>query len=162
MSPSFSGVPVQISTNRNIRLVFGSVIHFFLEAMRHRKAKEWEKRLKAVFDIIDIELEEQYADRFDRHPARPAHGSTSSREMDGLFNVGASYSAGFGSRFGPGYVVDIRLSTLQRIPKDVKLELRDKVLAMLVESLPTAFPGKILHVDKERRHLRIHGDLSLD
>lgn len=128
--------------------------------MRHRKAKEWEKRLKTVFDKIDIELEQQYGDRFDRHPARPAHGSTSSREMDGLFNVGASYSAGFGSKLGPGYVVDIRLSTLQRIPKDLKLELRDKVQAMLIEALPDAFPGKELHVDTERSHLRIHGDLS--
>lgn len=130
--------------------------------MRHRKAKDWEKRLKAVFDKIDIELEQQYADRFELHPARPAHGNTSSREMDGLFNVGASYSAGFGSRLGPGYVVDIRLSTLQRIPKALKLELRGKVQAMLIEALPSAFPGKQLHVDLERRHLRIHGDLSLN
>jgi len=81
--------------------------------------------------------------------------------MDGLFNVGASYSAGFGSRFGPGYVVDTRLSTLQRVPKKLKLELRDQVQAMLIEKLPAAFPGKHLHVDKERSHLRIHGDLSL-
>jgi hypothetical protein len=130
--------------------------------MRHRRAKDWEKRLKAVFDEIDVELEGEYGGRFERHPARAAHGSTSSREMDGLFNIGAAYSAGFGSRFGPGYVVDIRLSTLQRIPKELKLELRDKVQAMLVEKLPAAFPGKRLHADKERRHLRIHGDLGLD
>ncbi len=129
--------------------------------MRHPKAKEWEKRLKAVFDEIDIALEQQYGDCFGRHPARPAHGTTSSREMDGLFNVGSSYSAGFGSKLGPGYVVDIRLSTLQRIPKKLKLELRDKVQSMLIEKLPAAFPGKELHVEKERQHLRIHGDLSL-
>jgi hypothetical protein len=130
--------------------------------MRHRKAKEWEKRLKAVFDEIDIELEIAYGDRYALHPARPEHGATSSREMDGLFNVGASYSAGFGSRFGPGYVVDIRLSTLQRIPKDLKLKLRDLVQTLLIDKLPAAFPGKELQVDKERNHLRIHGDLSLD
>lgn len=130
--------------------------------MRHRKAKEWERKLKAVFDEIDVMLEEKYAGRFDLHPARSEHGSTSSREMDGLFNVGASYSAGFGSKLGPGYVVEIRLSTLQRIPSDLKLELRDQVQAMLVEKLPAAFPGKQLHVDPERNHLRIHGDLSLD
>ena len=130
--------------------------------MRHRKAKEWEQRLKTVFDEIDIGLEAAYGDRFDLHPSRPEHGTTSSREMDGLFNVGASYSAGFGSRFGPGYVVDIRLSTLQRIPRDLKLELRERVQAMLIEKLPAIFPGKALHVDKERNHLRIHGDLSLD
>ena len=130
--------------------------------MRHRKAKEWEKRLKTVFDEIDVKLEAAYGERFDLHPARPEHGATSSREMDGLFNVGASYSAGFGSRFGAGYVVDIRLSTLEHIPKNLKLELRDRVQAMLIEMLTHAFPGKELHVDQERRHLRIHGDLSLD
>lgn len=130
--------------------------------MRHKKAREWEKRLKAVFDQIDIELEKEYGDRFDLHPARPEHGATSSREMDGLFNVGASYSAGFGSRFGPGYVVDIRLATLQHIPRELERELRDRVQAMLVEKLPAAFPGKELHVVKERNHLRIHGDLSLN
>ncbi len=130
--------------------------------MRHRKAKEWEQRLKSVFDKIDVELEAAYGNRFDLHPARAPEGTTSNPEMDGLFNVGASYSAGFGSRFGPGYVVDIRLSTLQRIPKKLKLELRDQVQTMLVEKLPAVFPGKELHIDQERSHLRIHGDLGLD
>ena len=130
--------------------------------MRHRKAKEWEKKLKSVFDEIDHALEEQYGKRFSLHPARPETGSTSNPEMDGLFNVGASYSAGFGSAFGPGYVVDIRLSTLQRIPGELAAELRDTVEAMLAEKLPAAFPGKSLRVDKEGQHLRIHGDLSLD
>jgi hypothetical protein len=130
--------------------------------MRHRKAKAWEKKLQTVFDEIDVELETSYADRFDLHPSRPEHGATSSREMDGLFNVGASYSAGFGSKFGAGYVVEIRLSTLEGVPRELKLELRDRVQAMLVEKLPAAFPGKELRVDHEKDHLRIHGDLSLD
>lgn len=130
--------------------------------MRHRKAKEWEQRLKTVFDEIDLELETAYGNRLALHPARSPKGATANPEADGLFNVGASYSAGFGSTLGPGYVVDIRLSTLQRIPKELKLELRDRVQSLLVEKLPAAFPGKQLHVDKEHNHLRIHGDLSLD
>ena len=130
--------------------------------MRHIKAKAWELRLKAVFDKIDAKLEDEYADRFEPHPSRPARGRTSNPEMDGLFNVGASYSAGFGSRLGAGYVVDIRISTLQRVTKDLKLELRDKVEATLSEELPKVFPGKNLLVNKERKHLRITGDLSLD
>lgn len=130
--------------------------------MRHHRAKAWEKRLKNLFDEIDLELEDRYGDRFSLHPARAEKGTTSNPEMDGLFNVGASYSAGFGSRFGPGYVVDIRVSTLQRVPKALKMELRDAVESMLAAKLPSAFPGKALHVDKERNHLRIHGDLSLD
>ena len=130
--------------------------------MRHRKAKAWEQRLKSVFDEIDAVLESDYGGMFTRHPARAPDGGTSNPEMDGLFNVGASFSAGFGSRFGPGYVVDIKLSTLEHIPGKLKSAVRGQVQALLVEKLPDAFPGKELHVDKELGHLRIHGDLSLD
>ena len=135
---------------------------FFLDPMRHRKAKAWEKKLKSVFDEIDAELEKVYGDLFSLHPARSPAESTANPEMDGLFNVGASYSAGFGSRLGPGYVVDIRLSTLERVPKELKEQLRNRVEDLLNQKLPAAFPGKTLRVDKERSHLRIHGDLSLD
>ncbi len=130
--------------------------------MRFFKAQEWEQRLKRVFDEIDVELERLYENRFPLHPSRSPEGATSNPEMDGLFNVGASYSAGFGSRLGPGYVVDIRLSTLQRIPETLKRELRDQVQALLIEKLPVAFPDKKLLVDREQQLLRIHGDLSLD
>ena len=130
--------------------------------MRHQKAIEWEKRLKSVFDEIDIELEKDYGGMLPLHPSRTPKGGTSNPEMDGLFNVGGSYSAGFGSRFGPGYVVDIRFSTLKRVPLKLKTALRSHVQALLIEKLPLAFPGKDLHVDQELGHLRIHGDLSLD
>ena len=136
--------------------------NIFLVRMRHLKAKEWEMRLKTVFDGIDRELERQYAGRFKLHPSRPTLGSTSNPEMDGLFNVGASYSAGFGSKFGPGYVVDIRLSTLQHVPQELRDETREKVLSMLNEKLPLAFPGVELRVDQDGDVLKIHGDLSLD
>lgn len=130
--------------------------------MRDHKAKEWELKLKSVFDEIDHELEDEYGNKYDLHPARAKRGTTSNPESDGLFNVGASYSAGFGSKYGPGYVVEIRLSTLERIGRQPKAEIRDKVQELLREKLPVAFPGKELHVDREFRHLRIHGDLSLD
>ena len=156
--PDFSPSPIRSCSHLpNLPL---KLFLFFI--MRHPKAMEWENRLKTVFDEIDAELEQLYGDQFSLHPARRAEGTTSSPEMDGLFNVGASYSAGFGSKFGPGYVVDIRLSTLDRVPSELKTEIRDKVQAMLFEKLPIAFPGKNLQVDREHKHLRIHGNLSLD
>lgn len=130
--------------------------------MRHQKAKDWEKRLKAVFDEIDIELENDYGGMYPLHPSRVPKGETSNPEMDGLFNVGASYSAGFGSRFGPGYVVEIRIASLAHIPRALKKTIKEQVKALLDEKLPAAFPGKNLQVEREHNHLRIHGDLSLD
>ena len=129
--------------------------------MRSRKVQEWEARLKRVFDEIDRELERRYAGRFPLHPARPAPGRTANPEMDGLFNVGASFSAGFGSRFGPNYVVDIRLSTLEPVPENIREEVREEVRRLLQEKLPAAFPDRELKVDEENGVLHIHGDLSL-
>ena len=40
--------------------------------------------------------------------------------------------------------------------------IEPKFYALLEDKLPAAFPENALRVDKEHRHLRIHGDLSLD
>ena len=149
-------------TNNALRACKENKGSLLLESMRHQKAIEWELKLKSVFDDIDAELEAKYGGRFRLHPARSEEGTTSNPEMDGLFNVGASYSAGFGSRLGAGYVVDIHISTLETIPVPLKTEVRDFVGERLREKLPTAFPGKELFVEKELNHLKIHGDLSLN
>ncbi len=134
----------------------------FKLSMRHQKAKRWERKLKTVFDDIDAILEEEFGDLFPLHPSRPQEGHTANPESDGLFNVGASFSAGFGSSFGPSYVVEIRISTLQQTPMDLKVEIRDRVKNLLQQKLPEAFQGKQLTVAEEDHYLRIHGDLSLD
>lgn len=130
--------------------------------MRHPKAESWEGRLKAVFDLIDERLERKHGHRFSLHPARPTHGSTSSREQDGLFDIGASFSAGFGSMHGPGYVVDVRLVTLSKVPREVRAKVEEEVVEMLREELPRAFPGRHLEVQREDHILKIVGDLRLD
>lgn len=123
---------------------------------------QWEETLKSVFDALDLELENEYRGRYELHPARPEHGVTTNPEADGLFNVGAAFSAGFGSNYGPGYVVEIRLATLRKVPQEVRNEIKAKVFQGLEKRLPAAFPGKELHVSEENGIIRIHGDLSLD
>jgi hypothetical protein len=130
--------------------------------MRSREAMQWEETLKSVFDTLDHELEAEYGARYTLHPSRPARGTTTNPEADGLFNVGAAFSAGFGSKYGPGYVVEIRLSTLRQVPAEIRTEIREKVFQDLEKRLPAAFPGKELHVSEENDVIRIHGDLSLD
>lgn len=129
--------------------------------MRHHKVIEWEKRLQAAFDRVDERLEAKYGARFPRHPARPVHGATARREHDGLFNVGAAFSAGIGSRHGANYVVEVRIMTLSRIPADVRHQIEDEAVGMLREELPDFFPGRDLRVEREGHIYRIVGDLSL-
>ncbi len=130
--------------------------------MRSNEATKWEETLKGVFDEIDRELEAQYSAQWPRHPSRPKHGSTPNPEADGLFNVGAAFSAGFGSKYGPGYTVEIRLSTLKNVPADIRAKIKVQVFQALEKKLPAAFPGKALQVSDENGLIRIHGDLSLD
>ncbi|QHI70221.1 hypothetical protein [Tichowtungia aerotolerans] len=130
--------------------------------MRHNKAMQWEQTLKGVFDEIDRELEAQYDDQWPLHPSRPKEGTTSNPEQDGLFNIGAAFSTGIGSKHGPGYTVEIRISTLKHIPAEVRDQIKNQVFQSLEKKLPSAFPGKKLHVSTDNNLIRIYGDLSLD
>jgi hypothetical protein len=123
---------------------------------------EWEKKLKGVFDEIDRELEAKYDDRWPLHPSRPEEGATANPTQDGLFNVGAAFSAGIGSKYGPGYTVEIRLSTLKNVSADIRAQIKQQVFQSLEKKLPAAFPGKELKVAEENGMIRIYGDLNLD
>ena len=130
--------------------------------MRHRKVMAWEKRLKSVFDEIDREMEDLYGDRWPLHPSRPDEGSTANPEHDGLFNIGAAFSTGIGLKHGPGYTVDIRISTLKNVPEEILDEIEAKVVQSLETKLLAAFPDRELNVSDDHGLIRIHGDLSLD
>ena len=128
----------------------------------HTRLERWEHKLKAVFDEIDAELEaEGRGKKYRRHPARTPAGTTSNREDDGLFDLGAAFSVGIGSRHGPGYVLQARIATLDHVPPDAQKKLEDEVARRLRKKLPEAFPGVRLHVNRDGRVYKIHGDLSL-
>ncbi len=130
-------------------------------SLRHPKAEAWEARLRDVFARIDVELEREFGSRLPLHPVRPRQGTTSHPESDGLFDVGAAFSAGFGSPSGPGYVVDVRIATLKRVPSALRREIEDRVVARLREALPAAFPGRRLEVVRDGDAWKIVGDLGL-
>lgn len=130
-------------------------------SLRHARALAWEEQLKRVFDRVDHALEDKYGHLYPLHPARPKRGDTSNPESDGLFNVGASFSAGYGSEHGPGYIVEVRISTLSRVPPDVEEKIDEEVVSMLREELAKEFPGRTLHVSRDGHIYKIHGDLSL-
>ena len=127
--------------------------------MESKSVAIWERRLKELFDEIDDELEDRYGPLFSIHPARPRRGATSNKEHDGLFNVGASFSAGFGSRLGRGYVIDFDVVTLESIPRLIKEQIEQDVFLLVAEKLPRFFPSSTLRVDRDRSVIKIHGDI---
>ncbi|MBN1267967.1 MAG: hypothetical protein JXB04_00115 [Kiritimatiellae bacterium] len=130
-------------------------------SLRDARVEDFENRLKEVFDRIDHRLEEKYGGQYPLHPARPRHGTTGNPEQDGLFNLGAAFTAGYGSKLGRSYVIDVRMVTLSRIPDEVVEKIEKEVITMLRKELPKAFPGRTLHVARDGHGYRIYGDLSI-
>ena len=123
--------------------------------------ESWEETLKKVFDEIDDVIEERFGSLYHLHPARPKRGSTANKEHDGLFDIGASFSAGYGSARGRGYVVDVGMVTLDRVPDAIRSRVQNEVVVLLREKLPVFFPGRVLDVEKDGNVFKIIGDLSL-
>ncbi|HIE10363.1 MAG TPA: hypothetical protein EYP62_01985 [Kiritimatiellae bacterium] len=130
-------------------------------SIRHPLAEEFEARLKRVFDRIDCDLEKKYGDRLPLHPARLPQGVTANPEQDGLFDIGASFSPGFGTGTGRSYVVDVNLVTLARVPQSLYEEVLSAVQEKLQRGLQEEFPERKLKIIRRGRRLFITGDLQL-
>jgi hypothetical protein len=128
--------------------------------MYQEQVESWEAKLKQLFDEIDDELEQRFGSLYDLHPSRAQRGSTSNKEQDGLFDIGASFSAGFGSKEGRGYVLDVDMITLDKVPSDVQTHIEKVVVEKIREKLPKFFPGRDIDVKKDGRIFKILGDLS--
>ncbi len=129
--------------------------------MAHPHTREFDARLKEVFDQVDDYLEERYGRDYPLHPSRPHRGKTSNKAQDGLFNVGASFTAGYGSQYGRGYAVDVEMVTLAHIPSDVREQVERDAVRKIEELLQEEFPDRKLQVSKDRSTFKIHGDISL-
>lgn len=130
-------------------------------SFRDPRVVSWESRLKGVFDEIDALVEEEYADLFPLRPNRPDSGTTGNPSADGLFDLGAGFSPGYGSEFGKGYIVSIRLATLARVPEKIMDQIESRVIELLKEKLPRAFPNRDLKVELDGHRFKIIGDLSV-
>jgi hypothetical protein len=129
--------------------------------MWHPKTIEFDERMKTLFDEVDHYIEDLYGGRYSLHPARPARGETSNPEMDGLFNIGAIFTPGFGSELGRGYLIDIAMSTLEKVEEGVRREIYEAAAEKVRELLPVYFPERELTVQRDNNHFKIQGDFSL-
>jgi hypothetical protein len=130
--------------------------------MRSRGVETFEERLRELFDRIDDELEDRWGGEYPLHPARPPRGTVRNKEQDGLFNIGASFSAGYGSEHGKGYVIEVRLLTLSNVDDDTREDVRAYSARRVRELLPEYFPDRSLQIVRDGDLFKIVGDLSLD
>ena len=129
--------------------------------MAHPKVKQFEHRLKILFDEIDDYLEDKYGGILSLHPNRPPRGSTASKDQDGLFNIGSQFSAGYHSIHGRGYVVDLKIATLEHVSDDLREQITDEITLIINEKLKAHFPERTLEVRHDLKGLKIVGNLRL-
>jgi len=127
----------------------------------HPRLAAWEKRLHDVLQQVDAMLEEQYGHEWPLHPARPPRGTTANAQYDGLFRVTASFSAGYGSELGRGYVFRTEMATLADVPSEIRERIEASAADDLRILLDEEFPDQRLEVSRDGNVFKIHGDLSL-
>jgi hypothetical protein len=130
-------------------------------SMWHPKMIEFDGRMKKLFDEVDDFIEGLYGGSYSLHPMRPARGETANPEADGLFNIGANFTTGFGSDLGRGYLIDVSMSTLEKVDEDARREIYETVADKVRELLPIYFPERELAVRRDKNHFKIQGDFSL-
>lgn len=130
--------------------------------MYNPEMEKWEAFLRKSFDQIDARLEREYGDLYPLHPNRPAAGQTSSSDRDGLFNIGAAFSAGYGSRYGRGWVVEVDMVTLSRVDAERQEEIENYVARLLREKISERYPEAEIRVERDGAVYKIIGTPELE
>jgi hypothetical protein len=129
--------------------------------MWHPKTIEFDNRLKKLFDEVDAYIEDIYGGSYPLHPRRPARGETANPQADGLFTIGADFTPGYGSQLGRGYLIDVTMSTLEKVDEAARSEIYRASVDKIRELLPRYFPERELSVRQDGNHFKIQGDFSL-
>lgn len=123
--------------------------------------ENWEARLRAAFDRADAFLEQKYAGRFTLKPNRPPHEAGSTRDADGVFDLTVGFTAGFGSKYGEGYVFRVRLATFDHVPPATRTNIETEAIETLTKEIAAEFPGRDLRIVVDGEQYKVIGDLSL-
>ena len=130
--------------------------------MWHPKTVEFDARMKKLFDEVDHYIEDLYCGKYSLHPVRPPRGETANPESDGLFNIGANFTAGHRTKLGRGYLIDIKIATLDKVDDDIRREIYQAVADKVNELLPLHFPERKLVVNQVMdTKYKIQGDFCL-
>jgi hypothetical protein len=129
--------------------------------MYHPKMIVFDARMKKMFDEVDDFIEDAYGDKYPLHPVRPARGDTANKEADGLFNIGADFTLGFGSEHGRGYLINVSMATLEKVDEATRREIYEATAEKVKELIPIHFPERELTVRRDGNHFKIQGDFSM-
>lgn len=127
----------------------------------HPKLIQFNDDLEALFKEVDEILEDHWGNTFPLHPNRPERGRTSNPEMDGLFEIAPDFTIGLNSQKGRGYIVSLRIATLEKVPPEMYESFMEESAKLIAERLPLCFPGRDLHIVRDGPVFKIIGDFSL-
>ena len=127
----------------------------------HPKQEELEKRLDKLCMALDNYLEDQYTDIFPLHPNRPKRGAGANPSFDGVFATSVSFTLGYGSKYGRGYLIVIDVRTLQYVSSAQKEEINNRAFLFIQKTLPIEFPERKLEIVRDGNLLKVIGDFSL-
>jgi hypothetical protein len=127
----------------------------------HPKLVEFNTQLERLFHEVDEAIEEHWERSFSPHPNRPAKGETGNPEMDGLFEIAPDFTPGIGSEKGRGYLVSLRVATLDKVTPEQFEFLMEEAALLVKKKLPLFFPGRALEVVRDGKRFKIIGDFSL-
>jgi hypothetical protein len=127
----------------------------------HPKLAAFTKDLEALFIEVDEALEDHWGMSFSLHPNRLPHGVTANPEMDGLFEIAPDFTVGLGSEKGRGYIISLRLATLDQVTPEQFEFLMEEAAILIKSKLPIYFPGRKLEVVRDGKRFKIVGDFSL-
>jgi hypothetical protein len=130
--------------------------------MTNPKITKWEQPLYDLLRSVDNQLEQEFGDIIPHHPSRPPHGATANPQNDGLFRVTANFTAGFGSKHGKGYTLQIDFVTLNEVDQGHRLSVENRALKLIQDGLDHKLPERRLKVKRDGNTWKIIGDLSLD
>ncbi|WP_320127828.1 hypothetical protein [uncultured Sphaerochaeta sp.] len=127
----------------------------------HPSQEALETNFRLLCDDLDTFLENTFGHRYTRHPNRLARGKAASVAYDGLFSTGTQFTLGYGSNYGRGYIVDIEIRTLDKIPATERQEIEEEAINQLKTFIPSRFPDRKISVVKDGNVYKLIGDFSL-
>ncbi|QMU98908.1 hypothetical protein F0310_00460 [Borrelia sp. A-FGy1] len=122
------------------------------------KFEELENMLFNICLYVDNVLENEFGSTYTVHPNRPSRGKSANGISDGLFSVTTSFTPGYGSNFGRGYLIIIDIITLDIVNIEFRMKVINRGISVFKEKLREKFPGKKLFVVHDINVYKIIGD----